>query len=166
MAIDTVRAECARAKPYPNDAHPLELSPEDVPETYASVCRGDCLDPIIKDGACLVFSKTDQPQAGDFVGFWLHPDAVADGELPRRVKRLYMGLPEGWTLPLAMHPESEAEPLLIFEQVNPPKLLQVRASRVLAMHKVIGEAETQPDGRARMVRHFIGGKPMRQQDED
>jgi len=161
MAKLSVGADSAPNKLYPNKLHPMEVSPEDVPEIYASVCKGDCLEPVIKDGSCLVFSKTQVPSPGDFVGFWLHPDAVDADELPRRVKRLYIGLPDGMTLPYRPHLGSECEPAIVLEQLNPPRLYHVRASRILAVHKVIGEAEIDGEGRATLVRQLIAGRMMR-----
>jgi hypothetical protein len=155
-------------KPYPNADHPNELGPDDVPDVYASVCKGDCLSPVFEDGACLVFSKTDVPKSGDFVGFWLHPDAVGPGELPRRVKRLVSGLPEGTglSLPWVVRPGDEVEPLIILEQLNPPKQYYVRASRILAMHRVVGEAEADGTGQARLTRRMIGGQMTPLYDEE
>ena len=148
MADTDLRADRTTGKFYPNARHPHELDPEAVPAVYASTCVGDCLEPVYHDGVCLVFSRDEKPEAGDFVGIWLHPDAVADGELPRRVKRLYMSGPPGMTLPWKVRPGDEAEPLIILEQLNPPKLLQVRASRIVAMHKVIATADLNADGTA------------------
>ena len=167
MATTFGKAAEQSTRHYPNDRHPQELGPDDVPEIYASVCRGDCLSPMFEDGACLVFSKTTAPEPGDFVGFWLHPDAVHDDELPRRVKRLVSGLPEGsgFTLPYHVRPGDEVEPLIILEQLNPPKRYFVKASHVLAIHKVIGEAQADGTGRAAMTRQWIDGQMMRLQPE-
>lgn len=73
MATDTLPANLVTAKPYPNSRHPIEISPEDMPEHYASICRGDCLEPVFSDGACLVFSTAERAVAGDFVGFGFIP---------------------------------------------------------------------------------------------
>ena len=166
MAIDTLRPQPVPNKPYPHEQNPLEYSPEDVPNVYASICKGDCLSPIFEDGACLVFSKEQRPEPGDFVGFWLHPDAIAPGEHPRRVKRLVMGLPNHLSLPYSVQPGDEVEPVIIVEQLNPPKTYQVRASRMLAMHRVVGEAEADGTGQARMVRQMVGGQMMRYHPEE
>lgn len=127
-----------------------EPQPDEMPDVYASTWQGDCLEPTFADGACLVFSKLEAPENGDFVGIWLHPDATAPGELLRRVKRLVTGAPPGMSFPLAFAPGSTLEPIVQLEQFNPPKLFQVRGSHVLAMHKVIGEAVPLGDGTAVM----------------
>ena len=136
---------------YPNDKHPNEVDPADCPEVYASIAHGDCLAPVFDDGECFVFSKSEAPCAGDYVGIWLRPDIPHADELPRRVKRLPMGLPPGWTLPLNMAPGSELMPLIELEQFNPPRVLRVPADHILAMHKIIGTAVTNGDGTAHMV---------------
>lgn len=128
-----------------------EPGPDDCPDIYASLCKGDCLQPVFSDGTCLVFSKLEPPEAGDFVGLWLHPDALAPGEMSRRVKRLYMGLMPGLSLPFSLRPGDEVEAMIVLEQLNPPRLFHVRASHVLALHKVIGIAATNGDGTATML---------------
>src|SRR5262245_43687325 len=102
MAKTKVNAGAARANHYPNERFPDELGPDDVPNVYASLCKGDCLEPMFSDGACIVFDKTAKINVGDFVGVWLHPDDVADGEPPRRVNRL-AGLWPDMTFPYPMH---------------------------------------------------------------
>lgn len=139
------------ARHYPNPKHPNEVDPEDCPEVYASVAKGDCLAPIFNDGECFVFSKTEQPETGDYVGIWLHPDVPHADELPRRVKRLRMGLPSCIKLPFRPGPGNEAMPFVELEQFNPPRLLRVRAEHIIAMHKVIGTGITDGEGRARLV---------------
>jgi hypothetical protein len=131
-----------------NDSSELDFHPEWVPEVYASVCKGTCLEPKYRDGTCLVFSRTEPPQPGDFVGIWFRCEAVPPGEHPRQVKRLISAGWPGMILPYQAQFGDEAEPLLILEMLNPPKRIMVRASKVLAMHKVIGEAERDEEGNA------------------
>ncbi|HVI05891.1 MAG TPA: hypothetical protein VM711_07350 [Sphingomicrobium sp.] len=156
----------APSKHYPNASHPNEPDPDGVADVYASICKGDCLSPMFEDGACLVFSKVHAIRPGDFVGFWLHPDAVAPGELVRRVKRLISGLPEGMALPYQPNAGDEVEPIFILEQLNPFKRYYVRASKILAMHRLVGEAEEDGTGRARITRQMIGGRMMRLYEEE
>lgn len=137
---------------YPSERHPFELDPADVPDVYASICKGTCLEPDFYDGACLVFSKLEEPEAGDYVGIWLHPDVVDPSELPRRVKRLVCGLMPGITLPYQPQPGDEVVPCLVFEEINPPKRYVIDAREIVAMHKMIGVAESMGDGTARMRR--------------
>jgi hypothetical protein len=145
-----------------------EPQPDEMPDVYASICSGQCLEPIFADGAYLVFDKHQEPENGDFVGFWLRPDCLAPGEHPLRVKRLVSGLPEssGFSLPYERRPGDEVEPLIILEQLNPPRRFYVAASKILAMHRLIGEAEPDGSGHALMVRQMIGGQMMRCIPED
>lgn len=130
----------------------LDFHPELVPEVYASVCKGNCLEPVYRDGACLVFSRTEKPLPGDFVGIWYRREAVPSGELPRQVKRLVSAGWPGMVLPYEVNLGDEVEPMIIAEMLNPPKLVMVPASRVLAMHKVIGEAVRDAQGNAYLPR--------------
>jgi hypothetical protein len=131
-----------------DDPSELDFHPERVPEVYASVCKGNCLEPEYCDGACLVFSRIEPPQPGDFVGIWFRREVVPPGEHPRQVKRLVSAGWPGMTLPYQVQPGDEVEPLIILEMLNPPKRIMVRASKDLAMHKVIGEAARDGDGNA------------------
>ena len=148
MAMSNLRAKPAPDKLYPNAKHPDEVHPDDCPEVYASFCKGNCLEPVYRDGCCLVFSKVETPEPGDYVGIWLHPDVLEPDGLPRRVKRLVSMWP-GITFPYKASPASEVMPLVMMEQLNPPRILQIPASHILAMHKVVGEAESRGNGMAR-----------------
>lgn len=141
-----------RTKIYPNPRFPLEPDPDTLPDVYASVACGRCLEPVFPDGACLVFSRTEHPEAGDFVGIWRHPDDVKPGEFPRLVKRLVFGLPKSLTLPFVMMPGSAVEPIIVAEMLNPPRAFTIPASRVVAIHKVVGVAEDGPPGLAKWDR--------------
>lgn len=131
MAAREHKAESASHNPRTS-----EPGPDDFPDRYASMCEGRCLEPAYHHGDCLVFSKSEEPEPGDFVGFWLDQAELAPGETPRRVKRLHKRITDG------------GEPLIVFEQLNPPIRIRVRASRVLAMHKLIGVASLNSDGTA------------------
>lgn len=133
---------------YPNAKHPLEIDPTVVPEVYASETKGRCLEPVFSEGDCIVFSSNEPCLPGDFVGFWLHPDIPLPHELPRRIKRLKASLPQDLSLPYRSQFEGDLGPLIELEQLNPPRTLKVPASHILAMHKVIGTAETMTDGTA------------------
>jgi hypothetical protein len=143
-----------------------EPRPDEMPDIYASVLKGDCLEPMFEDGACLVFDKNREPDNGDFVGIWLHPDAVAAGESTRRIKRLVTGPPPGMSFPVSFAPDSELQPIIILEQLNPRGRFAVPGSQILAMHKVIGEAVQDGGGQARMTRLWVAGQMMRCFDEN
>lgn len=135
---------------YPNAKFPNEVDPSDRPTIYASIAKGKCLEPVFADGECIAFSKDADIQPGDYVGICLVPDAVQSDEPPNRVKRLRSMMP-GMTFPFRVAPGSEAIPLVELEQHNPPRVLRVRADRILSMHKVIGTAKTMGDGTGRLV---------------
>ena len=136
---------------YPNAKHPDEVDPDDCPELYASIAKGTCLEPVFSDGECFVFSKSEPIQPGDYVGFWLRPDIPHADELPRRIKRLRMGPPPGFTFPFQPGPGNELIPIIELEQFNPRRVLRVPVTHILAMHKVIGTAITNGDGTALMI---------------
>lgn len=153
MATRAVRTACSpdNSASYPSAKHPREIGPDDCPEVYASICKGNCLEPVFSDGECMVFSKAEPCRAGDYVGIWLHPDIPAADELPRRVKRLRTALPLGFALPFRAAPGNEFVPIVELEQFNPPCIYRLPATEILAIHKVIGTAETNGDGTARMA---------------
>ncbi|MEA1015585.1 hypothetical protein [Sphingosinicella sp. LY1275] len=145
MATTTLEAGCAHG----NSCAPPE-HPDDFPNEYASTLTGDCLEPVYREGDCLVFSKTEKPAAGDFVGVWIAPEHVPPGENPRLIKRLGMGVMPGVTFPFKAAPSSDVEPIVYLDMLNPPRRFRVRASHILAMHKVIGAATDNGDGTARI----------------
>lgn len=122
-----------------------EITLEDTPDVYASTARGRCLEPEYHDGDCIVFSKTERPRAGDFVGIWFASGVAPPGQPSRWVKRLVYGLPpedfEGCGM----------EPLIVVEMLNPPKQFSFPASKILAVHKVLGTAT--PDGKGMAAWH-------------
>lgn len=134
---------------YPSDRFPDEIDALDVPETYVSVAKGDCLEPAFHDGDYLVFSKSALLHKGDYVGIWFAPDIVPDCETPRQIKRLAMEPMSTLTLPWSATSDDELEPHVHLEMFNPPRKLRVPASRLVAMHKVVGIAEPNGDGTAR-----------------
>lgn len=142
MASTLRGADSSRARPTSR-----EPEPDECPDIYASTCRGTCLEPFYHDGACLVFSKIERALPGDFVGVWLQS---RDGIVERRVKRLAFGLPEDIEFPFKLHPLSEAEPIVVLEQLNPARTYCIPATKVIALHKMIGEADANGDGTARL----------------
>lgn len=144
MTISTLAPKAPEPRP------PSDPEPDECPDVYASVARGDCLEPVYKDGDCLVFSKSEKPVPGDFIGLWLRPGADALATPVRRVKRLVLALPP-MPIPCRLDPASEAEPLVVVEQLNPPRTYCIGISHVLAVHKVIGTARSNGDGTARFA---------------
>lgn len=119
---------------YPTSRFPNEVDPHSCPQLYASFAKGRCLEPVFSDGECFAFDTDAEITPGDYVGIWLYPDRVQDGELPRRVKRV-----------------RSLMPLVELEQFNPPRVYRVPADEILAMHKVVGTAIIDGQGTARVV---------------
>lgn len=132
-------------------------SADDLPDLYAMNGKGNCMSPLYEDGVCLAFSKTAPVRAGDTVIVWFKPEHKR-GEYQCLFKRLVSLPPVEFLdrLSKAVDPDAlgDVEPLVILEMLNPPKRLAFPFSHILAMHRCIGEAESQADGRAK-VRHDL-----------
>lgn len=113
------------------------IHPDDMPETYAITGVGQCMAPLIADGTILVLSKAPQPEPGDIVGVIFTREAAASWGMPGIVKRL------------AFHLPPRCGGLIVVEQINPTRRYLIRSTDVLAVHKAIGTAESDGDGRAR-----------------
>jgi hypothetical protein len=114
------------------------IDPDDLPDEYGMICVGDCMEPLIKDGAVLHFSKSLPYVEGDFVGLWLKPEAVSPGHPQCRVKRLVRTWP-GLKLPYKAGPMSNVMPLLMTEMFKPRKQFNVPVDMLLAVHLCLGE---------------------------
>ncbi len=90
---------------------------------------GDCLSPEVNDGDSVVASPDAPVTQGKFV--LLYPK---DGGKPS-MKRAIMIPPPSM---MEVHPDSDLLPLVIFEQLNPPRLYQVEVDRIEAVHGVLG----------------------------
>lgn len=121
------------------------IHPDDMPDLYAIVGTGTCMEPVIADGATLVFDKTQEPRPGDIVGLTFTKERAARCGLPGLVKRLRFALPpQGMSGPTVTG-------LIVVEQTNPPRTYTFRAADVLAVHKCVGFAESAGQGRARFA---------------
>jgi hypothetical protein len=136
-AGDSLAAVEPRWKRPQADDH---LRPEDCPEVYASIAKGTCLEPIYRDGCCLAFSTIERPKPGDFVGVWFTPGTAPPGQPDRWVKRLVSFGPPGFTF-FDVARDSPLQPFVVVEMLNPPREFVIPASRIVAIHKVIGEAQ-------------------------
>jgi hypothetical protein len=124
-----------------------EIDPTTAPEIYASVCVGTCLEPIYPDGSCLVFGRDERPHIGDYVGLWFKREHVPAGEYSRMVKRLVSAPPPADLFPIGRQ-SGDVVPILIVEQHNPKRRFKVPWSHLRAVHKVLGVAKSQGNGRA------------------
>lgn len=134
---------------------PSEYDPDTFPEEYASICVGDCLEPVFHHGECLAFSKSAGFGPGDFVSVFL--ERWRDGQVVRYrgVKRL--GECAFWPMsfPLRLAPGSEVAPLITLEMLNPLSCMMVPATEVVAMHKLIGVARSDGSGKALLDRRSL-----------
>jgi len=120
------------------------LNPDLLPRVYAATGKGDCLEPIYHDGCCLVFDRLAQCLPGDIVAVWLRPEIVMPGSPQQIVKRLVWRY--GGTV--------------VVEMLNPPRIFTFRSEDVLAMHKCLGEGESDGHGRARVRRSLLAPEAL------
>ena len=130
------------------DAHILP-APDELPDIFATICVGTCLEPEIMDQSCLVFDKREPVANGDFVVLMFRDGFVPPGETPGMVKRLVSGA--GMPLAREISPKSEVVPLIFVEMLNPPKMLHFKATDVVAMFRCVGMADSKGDGRASLA---------------
>ena len=128
----------ATTKPSGKPAPAREfIDPATLPDIYCSTCEGDCLSPLIADGATIAFSKLEEARAGDFVSVW-HRPGITNGKHQAIVKRLVMNIPPWVKFPYKDHPKSDVLAILMAEQMNPRRTFTIKCSDVLAVHKAIG----------------------------
>lgn len=121
---------------------PPFIHPDDMPDQYALKGVGDCMAPLLEDGALFVCDKQREPAPGDIVSLIFAKEAARRWGVPGLVNKLAMALPP-WNL------TGDAIGLVIVDQLNPPRRYCIPTSEVLAVHKVIGFAESCGDGRAK-----------------
>jgi hypothetical protein len=126
---------------------------------YGLVLRGDCLDPIFKDGDKLVIDKQGPLHAGCFAVFYYRPELVPPGELTLQLKRLVTAMPLHLTLPYREHPKSEIKFVVGVEQLNPAKQWIVECEDLLAVHHCLGRVDD-PKVQARLQEEWPIGKPQ------
>lgn len=125
----------------------MVFDPATLPIPYAVPGKGDCMEPVVRDGTTLVFDRTAEPEPGDVVVIWFRPEHSPLAGTHAMVKRLVSMPPVA--LPFEGLSTIEAMPTVVVEMLNPPRLLVYPAAQVLAVHKCIGEAENSGDGTAK-----------------
>ncbi len=123
----------------PQDAYAIKghvLVPKDLTEQYhdlyATGLDGDCMEPHFKRGDRNLISPSAEPGPGNFVVFW----PKKEGQQPQ-LKRLVIP-PLRWNVPAG----GEVMPVVVIEQINPPKRYVVAVDRIRAAHKVIASIST------------------------
>jgi hypothetical protein len=128
-----------RAAAQPQQDKTPTVPPNDP--LYALIVKGSCL-ASVPDGTTIAVARDERPEAGDYVVLWFR-----SGRMPI-VKRLTLKVPHMVkAFPYTFPPGSEAMPAIVFEQQNPPLCYSIEATRLAALHKVIGKfSETRPIG--------------------
>lgn len=110
------------------------IDPADMPDLYAIAGHGRCMEPIYSDGQLLVADKREAPHRGDAVILHFTRQAAPHYGAPGWIKRLVRADGDG--------------AIIIVEQLNPPQRYGIPATHIAAMHKCVGTATKQDDGRA------------------
>jgi hypothetical protein len=115
------------------------IDPTNLPDEYCLSLDGDCLKPLIPDGAAVKLKKSEKFAVGDMVCIWFRPECVPAGSNRGWLKRVAFNLPL-WVkkFPYSDHPESNVKAILIVEQINPARQYRVPCDQILAVHKAIG----------------------------
>ena len=111
------------------------IDPSTLPDAYALTLQGDCLAPVIPDGASVGIDKLVQPKAGDVVCIWFRPEATAPDGLQCTLKKLLLNIPSWVKFPHRDYPGSDVVPVLIVKQFNPERQYTIKCADILAVHK-------------------------------
>ena len=114
-------------------------------DCYATQLIGDCLEPVINDGDRIVAAQGAHPKNGDYVVLWFK-----DHETPH-VKRAVMMPPKEL---MKLSPKSEVMPIIVVEQINPPRTYSTTLDKIEGLHLVIGVARAGSDEAVPMDVHL------------
>lgn len=122
----------------------LALPPfHDWPKQYAMALNGTCLSGLYEHGETLVFDQDAEPKRGDCAALWIVGADRTTGErkIIPWIKRLLLNVwvPRG-KLPIKLHPDSNAIPVVQVEALNPPQAWSLQLNQVYGMHKCLGRA--------------------------
>lgn len=98
------------------------------PGCFVVVLDGDCLEPLVFHGAQALVAPAMPIRAGDLVLLW----PKQTGQQPK-VKRVVTCPTTGWE---TWHPDSEVEPVIIVEQLKPPRQFAIRTTLLSAIQRV------------------------------
>ncbi len=98
----------------PGVTRPPFIHPDTMPDQYALTGVGRCMEPLIRDGALVVFDKRQEPRCGDIVGLVLTREAAQRWGVPGLLKRLALALPPS-DLPAG------CQGMVVVDQINPPR---------------------------------------------
>lgn len=120
---------------------------------YALTLDGDCLEPLIPDGASVIIQKSASYSVGDIVCVWWRSEFVQPGMYQGWLKRVTMAVPP-WVkkFPYNDHPKSDVKAIGVFEQLNPPQTYAVPCERIHAIHKAVAYGPAATGGKVRSDR--------------
>ena len=101
-----------------------------LPDIYANLLLGNCLEPLIPDGASVVIKKSAPYTVGDVVCIWWRPEFVKPGMHPAWLKPIRLNAPHWVKFPYKDHPKSDVQAIIVLEQINPP-MTYVRSDKLL-----------------------------------
>jgi len=107
---------------------------DDVPaefrhDAYVMRLDGDCLEPKVHDGDCALIAPGMPIRRGDFVVLWPKNPVQRPA-----IKRLVMAPMEGWE---KFNESWEGLPLVIVEQLNPPRQYRIGVDKLSAIQRVV-----------------------------
>jgi hypothetical protein len=139
--LDTVTAGHHERVP----AEVLDKIPEQYrgANLYLMICDGDCLEPEIRHNDRALVVPGMPIRRDDFVVLWPKDQAQQPA-----IKRLEMAPPKEWE---KWSPDSEAIPVIIVYQLNPPRRYVITTDKLKAIDRVVGtfppDADKQPSQR-------------------
>jgi|GEM_PF-3646110 len=119
----------------------MQPHPNDLPDLYALICDGDCMEPLYQSGQPLLFSRVETCKPGDVVAIYRAPRSVAPGENPVLLKRLISSPPACFfNKPRDIYgrPKGALQGKVIARMLNPDKSLIIGTEDVLGIHKCLG----------------------------
>jgi hypothetical protein len=88
------------------------IDPATMPERYIVRLDGDCLEPLVMNGAQVVIKRDAKIACGDLVLLFFKPEHVPGGKYQTILKRVVMAPPPYVKFPYREHPDSEVHALV------------------------------------------------------
>jgi hypothetical protein len=104
-----------------------QIGEQHVADIYAMGVDGDCLEPVIHNKSMVLVTPEMPIRSGDFVTLWPKDPGQRPG-----IKRVVMAPPENWSSWVS----DEVIPLVIVEQLNPPRQYRITTDKLSAIHRV------------------------------
>jgi hypothetical protein len=105
-----IRPAVHRSAPHP--VRDFIDDPSILPDRYAMYIHGNCLEPQIPDGECVLIDKTASYKPGDLVMIYRRREAVPLGQFQGQSKRLVMAPPSWVKFPYREHPATSFAAML------------------------------------------------------